>query len=212
MQEAINKQGILTHTTVHGVIVGLARSGKDSLMKRLLGEMPTGKSPSTGVAEKVIQVRVEKSSSSIVSASVKDSKWTQLTLYDDEAVEMMKQLTTKHKPMKPPKSMLEDPQESSKVVKEHDTTAKQVSKKQSNIDRVQTEALKHQSHISVRSQGAYPNLKLRKEELQTVTLSHKSPLEVFKDALKSRGLHKLSQHLQEHWSLYLSNTGGQMEF
>ena len=68
MQEATNKQGTLTHSTVHGVIVGLARSGKDSLMKRLLGEMPTDKSRSTGVVEKVIQVRVEKSSSSTVSA------------------------------------------------------------------------------------------------------------------------------------------------
>ena len=64
-------------------------------MKRLLGEKPTGKSPSTGVAEKAIQVRVEKSSSNIVSACVEGSKWIRLTHYDDEAVEMMVQLTSK---------------------------------------------------------------------------------------------------------------------
>ena len=51
VQQAIDEQGTLTHTTIHGVIVGIARSGKDSLMKRLLGETPSDKSPSTGVAE-----------------------------------------------------------------------------------------------------------------------------------------------------------------
>ena len=71
VQKAINKQGSLTHTTVHGAIFGLARSGKDSLMKRLLKEIPTNKSPSTsiGVAEKVIHVKVEKSS--VIPVSVK---------------------------------------------------------------------------------------------------------------------------------------------
>ena len=98
VQEAIDQQGSLTHTTAHGVIVGLARSGKDTLMKRFLGEMPSDKSPSTGVAEKVIQVRVEKPTT--IAANVEDSKWTKLTEYDDEAVEMMTQLTAKQTQVK----------------------------------------------------------------------------------------------------------------
>ena len=176
-------------------------------MKRLLQEKPTDKSPSTGVVEKVIQVRVEKSSS-IISASVEDSKWTRLTLYDDEAVEMMKQVTARQITVKPYKSMLEGPQDSSEV--EHDTDTRQASEKQFNTDQVQTEPLKHQSLTSIRDKSAYHHPKVCKEEFQTNT--YKSLLEVFKNALKSRGLQGLSQHLKEHWSLYLSNTGGQMEF
>ena len=100
MQQAIDKQGTLTHTTVHGVIVGIVRSGKDCLMKRLLGERPNDKSPSTGVAEKAVLARVEKFSSNTASACVEGSKWTRLTQYDDEATEMMIQLTSKQKLVK----------------------------------------------------------------------------------------------------------------
>ena len=60
--------------------------------------MPSDKSPSTGVAEKVIQVRVEKPTT--IAANVEDSKWTKLTEYDDEAVEMMTQLTAKQTQVK----------------------------------------------------------------------------------------------------------------
>ena len=172
MQQAIEKQGTLTHTTVHGVIVGIARSGKDCLMKRLLGEWPTDKSPSTGVAEKAIQVRVEKTSSSTVSACVEDSKWIRLTFYDDEAIEMMTQLTIKQK--------LVESYESSEVITEvPDSNAEDI----------------NPTH---------------KEDSQAP--SHKSPMEIFKEALRTRGLQGLRQHLKAHWSIYLSNTGGQMEF
>ena len=67
-------------------------------MKRLLGETPSDKSPSTGVAEKAIQIRVERNTSNTVSACVENSKWIRLTFYDDEAIEMMTQLTFKKEP------------------------------------------------------------------------------------------------------------------
>ena len=56
----MDMQGELYHSTVHGVFIGPARSGKNSLMERLLGKMPSSKSPSTGVAEAVVQVQVQK--------------------------------------------------------------------------------------------------------------------------------------------------------
>ena len=173
VQQAIDKQGTLTHTTVHGVIVGIARSGKDSLMKRLLGERPSDKSPSTGVAEKAIQVRVEKNTTNAVSACVENSKWIRLTLYDDEAIEMMTQLTMKQE-------LIENANVSSETITElSDSNAEDV----------------NPTH---------------KEDSQAS--SYKSPMEIFKEALMTRGLQGLRQHLENHWSIYLSNTGGQMEF
>ena len=40
VQKAMEERGMLDHTIVHGVFVGPARSGKNSLMERLLGECP----------------------------------------------------------------------------------------------------------------------------------------------------------------------------
>lgn len=41
---------------------------------------------------------------------------------------------------------------------------------------------------------------------------HKSPMDIFKGAVKNKGLEGLKTHLEKSWSLYLTNTGGQMEF
>ena len=83
----MESKGVLKHTIVHGVFVGLARSGKDSLMKRLLGKKVSSVSPSTGVAENVIQVKVMKQSTTI-AASIDKLCWMEMD-DDDEAIKTM---------------------------------------------------------------------------------------------------------------------------
>ena len=83
----MEERGMLDHTIVHGVFVGPARSGKNSLMERLLGRMPSSVSPSTGVAESVVQVEVIQKST-MFAANVKESIWSVLD-YDDEAIKLM---------------------------------------------------------------------------------------------------------------------------
>ena len=215
MQQAIDKQGTLTHTTVHGVIVGIARSGKDSLMKRLLGERPTGKSPSTGVAEKAIQVRVEKSSSNTVSACVENSKWIRLTMYDDEAIEMMTQLTfNQTEPMKPTHK------KTAMQIKRVHTLQLNETEAKDSLNKMPDALVTNPMHKGF-DESLNPT-SLRDEAVKTykpvpkprkkIPLVHKSPIEIFKEALKTRKLQGLRQHLKNHWSIYLSNTGGQMEF
>ena len=176
-------------------------------MKRFLGEMANAKSPSTGVAEKVIQVRVEKCST--IAANVEDSKWTRLTEYDDEAVEMMTQLTAKDKPRKQIERILSDKEECKMVEKCFDKTDSGEENQTTSGGQVQIEvqAFKHHECPTIQIQSAYQSL-----EIQNETITHKSPLDVFKNALKNKGLDGLREHLKNHWSLYLSNTGGQMEF
>ena len=84
-------KGKLDHTAMQGVFLGPARSGKSSLIKRLLKEKLYPNSPSTGVADKVIQVSVKKSSA--FATSVSKLSWLRLT-YNSEAVRLM-MLTTK---------------------------------------------------------------------------------------------------------------------
>ena len=69
------------------VFVGTPRSGKSSLMKRMVGERPTLSSPSTGIANKVMQVEIVRSSTA--AASVSGSTWVRLSL-DDEAATVVK--------------------------------------------------------------------------------------------------------------------------
>ena len=65
VQKAMERKGILNHTIICGVFVGHARSGKNSIMERLLGRMPKLSSPSTGVADSTIQVKVIEKSTTV---------------------------------------------------------------------------------------------------------------------------------------------------
>ena len=62
MEESIKKRGTINHTIAHGVIVGPGRSGKNTLMSRLMGNGPPEPdtiSPSTGVLENIVKVEVK---------------------------------------------------------------------------------------------------------------------------------------------------------
>ena len=93
IENAIKETGTLDHTLLHGVFVGPPRSGKDSLMKRLLGEVAPNISPSTGVVETAIHVKVEESCT--YAAIIGQSNWTRLA-YDEEALHLMKTASSKH--------------------------------------------------------------------------------------------------------------------
>ena len=75
------------------VFVGPPRSGKTSLTKRIVGERPTVSSPSTGVADKVVQVEIVRSSTA--AASVSGSTWVKLS-HDDEAVTVVMDTSQSH--------------------------------------------------------------------------------------------------------------------
>ena len=184
VEKAMREKGTLKHTLSHGVMVGPARSGKSSLMSRLAGEMPSFTSPSTGVAEKVVQVVGVRKSHSI-ALSVHDTIWFKL-LYDQEAIRLMK-LTIQTIPSQPqqpastvsspPTSMQSELEDISPIVYTHEplsTTPKSV--------------------ISPYPEGYIP------------------PMEVFKGAIQGKGLESLRQHFENSWSFYLTDTGGQVEF
>ena len=87
VQRAMEEKGMLDHTIVHGVFIGPARSGKNSLLERLLGRKPSSASPSTGIAESVIHVKVIQKSATIAT-DVEETIWSEMD-YDDEAIRLM---------------------------------------------------------------------------------------------------------------------------
>ena len=163
IDEAIQNKGKLDHTMMQGVFLGPARSGKSSLIKRLLKEKLGPTSPSTGVADKVIQVSVRKSSS--IATSIFESTWLHLT-YSGEAIRLM--------------------------------------------------MLAAKTHANKPVSGGKMASQLSSENHSKATLEmpagYVPPRETFESALSTDGIIALRKQLDGSWTLYLSDTGGQMEF
>ena len=169
----MQEKGMLNHTVVHGVFVGPARSGKNSLMNRLLGKEVYAVSPSTGVAESAVHVKVIQKSHT-VAANIEKMYWSHMD-YDDEVIKLMLIST--------------DPQQLHK-------------------GEIATES---GSSINVIKKSLPVNRKTI-DMTETSASSTITPIDILKEALKSKGLEALKQHFEKTWSLYLTNTGGQMEF
>ena len=89
MEESIRTKGTIDHAIAHGVIVGPGRSGKNTLLKCLMGEGPPDpntSSPTTGVLENVVKVEVKKLCA--VASKKCNLKW-RILKYDEEALELM---------------------------------------------------------------------------------------------------------------------------
>ena len=65
------------------VFIGIPRSGKSSLMKRIVGESLPDISPSTGIADKAVQVIVRPSAAAVRES---DSTWTKLKDNEEAAI------------------------------------------------------------------------------------------------------------------------------
>ena len=185
IENAITETGTLDHTLVHGVFVGPPRSGKDSIMKRLLGQAAPKISPSTGAVETAIHVKVEESCT--YAATIGQSNWTRLE-YDEEALHLMKTTSNNN-------SSATCPIEG----EEYAGTGIQVADPLS--------AMKDSTTDNFNTSFQIDNIEQTHRKSK-----HKSPIEIFKEAIKNKGLEGLRKQLTNSWSLYLTNTGGQMEF
>ena len=213
MEDSIRRKGTIDHTVAHGVIVGPGRSGKNSLMNRLMGEGPPDPntiSPSTGVLENIVKVEVKKMCT--VAAAVNNLLWKRLD-YDEEALEIMMSTAKTH------------------------TASEVCDKAVSDITSHSTKEKVSSAVIVVESQGTdvVPDLPPRPNETLEVvkgSVVHtktcevrksvlpssadvplkEGPMDIFKRAVKLRRMDALREHLESSWSLYLTNTGGQTEF
>ena len=197
VQKAMEKKGMLDHTIVHGVFVGPARSGKNSLMERLLGRMPSSVSPSTGVAESVVQVKVIQKSATF-AANVEELIWSVMD-YDDEAIKLMLISSESQNKVEEPEDKASFPEApNTDLDKSIDTLAKDSeSKDEAESSLPDNPAVVQPSSIQHRPQ--LPD-------------SYVPPIEILKKAVRNKDYEALKQHFETTWSLYLTNTGGQMEF
>ena len=224
MEESIKKKGTINHTIVHGVIVGPGRSGKNTLMSRLMGNGPPEAdsiSPSTGVLENIVKVEVKKLCT--VATAVSNLEWKKLK-YDEEALELIMTTARYHSVT----TTVSKPIAVKYIIKEHKekslpdfATAKSplpnskatlAGTKQSTKYKI-LQLFKKLKRFKTRKSEQRPICNYEEEQKDAVVYAPEvEPVDIFKQAVKLRGMDALREHLESSWSLYLTNTGGQIEF
>ena len=80
-RKAIKEKGSDEQIIMQGTFIGLPRSGKTTTKERLIGRVPALQQPSTGVAEKVSHVEIERTTVQLVSHCI----WNEVTDLNEEA-------------------------------------------------------------------------------------------------------------------------------
>ena len=187
----MKEKGSLDQTAMHCVFMGIPRSGKSSLIRRLLGKR-LSVSTSTGVADRVVRVELRKS-----TVHVSGLCWCELEDIDDEALALMHDV--------------------SKTASVHfEGKSFSVSELLRKIFTWTPKTKHHKgasSSPSKHKQGtsSTPNEQSSAEPQLADEEDVKPPLEVFRDAFQKKRS-KLKELIDEPWTLYITDTGGQPEF
>ena len=221
LQESMKKKGTINRTVAHGIIVGPGRSGKNTLMNRLMGigsPDSSFKSPSTGVLENVVMVEVKKLCT--VATAVKNLEWKRLE-YDEEALELMMTTAKYYSAMSNPmdvKFIVQDRPLRFKGDVVHSTCkSSPLSSANPSTDLGRSNKGDNLS-VGPKTSKAAGSTSLTHHDMEmsnrnvAVYSSDVEPVDIFKRAVKLRSMDGLREQLESSWSLYLTNTGGQIEF
>ena len=219
MEESIKKKGTINHTIAHGVIVGPGRSGKNTLMSRLMGNGPPKSdtvSPSTGVLESIVKVEVKKLCT--VATAANNLEWKELQ-HDEEALELIMTTVRHHSAT----ATISKPIITKYIIKEQ-MDGPIITDTKSPISPKHLGGHKLYMHKIGKLFKKFKRSKVRKSDQSSMIIGPEKeksaivyapdvePADIFKQAVKLRGMDALREHLESSWSLYLTNTGGQIEF
>ena len=177
-ERAMKEKGCLQQTAMHCIFMGLPRSGKTSLLRRLVNKRLSSYA-STGVAERAVHVELRRS-----TVHVSGLFWCELDDLGDEAMSLMHDVSkTAPDDATEPFLLSADAPVDTQPPSEHPKLASSSS----------------------------PNLQSSAEPQTPVKQGSKPPLEVFRDAFRKKWSKRKNLDAG-HWTLYLTDTGGQPEF
>ena len=222
-ERVMREKGKLDLTALQGMMNGPPRVGKSTLLNRLARVKGVRSSdasnstsddcgansglsvnPSTGVAEKVLQVTVKKATMVLAKAPKPGMIWEVLTL-DEEAISLLKAISTSHKPSLGPQSP----------------------------DLASTPPLRSEVDISAAASDDSKTTPTQSGDTSETSLSlfrfgkdgtddmginaavipgFKAPLEMFKDALRNERWGDIQSILEGSFTIYFTDVGGQPEF
>ena len=192
--EAMERNGTIKRTVIQGYFIGPARSGKNCLMNRLLQRIPARVSPSTGVADSVVQVKCGKKEDSIFPAVARMDGSTWRAMDDDDQVLDFMQIITENRGHV--SNCHKCVTESSTLFHAHSVE----------ISHCVVQEATGEDHVPASDP---PDQQALSNTSPSVCTSG-FPESILRGAVKRKGLP--SALPREMKSLYLTNTGGQVEF
>ncbi len=180
-------------TAMHGLLLGLPRSGKSSLLARIIGRIPPAISPSTLAAEKSVQVSIQEVRQRGTSATIAieghrtavgAGDWRLISSLEEEAVDFLNEL--------PPRPTATMSPKREGVPEDHHHPVHSLS-------RHTAEGSPYEGDRSVSSRT-------------TEGSRFEGPLKYFEECLRKRDWKKVKRLFGNPWYLYLTDSGGQPEF
>jgi GTPase SAR1 family protein len=189
-QQAMRERGAVDQIIMQGIFFGLPRSGKTSTKRRLVGKGAIAQQPSTGVAENVSHVEIEKSTVQFVSQLL----WNEVTDLNEETAMIVDDICNHIT-----RDRSDDTAPDLAVVPPRSPASK----------------IKRLKHTVVHHVKEILEWKRKSTDTPKSDTLHKpliNPVQVLDSALHNAGI-LLQGHLQHlRWMLYLSDVGGQPEF
>ena len=199
--QAIKDKGSIDQTIMQGIFFGLPRSGKTSSKKRLVGKTPSRQQASTGVAEKVSRVEIERTT----VQSVSKYSWNEVSELNDETALVVDDIVNNQ-----PETATTDVSTTLDIIEQKESEQKPTVRKESRIrnivKRIKSLILKKHSDIPpehVENRGSDQTMQ------DTPPKSHH--LECLSRAVEKASLTPHQQQ-ERQWTIYLSDVGGQPEF
>ena len=227
----MREQGTLDQTIMHCIFVGSPGVGKSSLLKRLLRMQLGPKRTSTQALENPVQVEIIRDVST-TSARVSGFEWQIIEDPVTQASGLIGQLSKGEKvfnkyPLQTSEVMGRLSTKQEKVFEDgHSTMNKQVSEQKGDPDTRdsvpsrQVYAIPEEDHSAGSTQHEWIHQQTEQElkQQERVVGSQKNPpqysktLDFFQQVLKEKGVSGLQQQIDNPWTLYLTDSGGQPEF
>ena len=212
-------KGELDQTIVQCVFVGPPRNGKSSLMRRLVGQKPIDLQTlsSTGVAERVLQVKIEQISSSTVEigkgslSNPSSLVWSELS-FDDEVLRLLIDISGNPNSQQLSEDSFIDIQTES-VLKDTDKKASSL-KLPTNVENYSAaeHTITSQKQTTSDQHCTPTDAVLTPVQGSLFSSNFKSTLEIFNEALRNKNWLGAKKYLEGACIAYLTDTGGQIEF
>ena len=217
IQEAINKSGAIKRKLVHSVFLGSPGSGKSSLITRLVRKELKDFSPSTGVCEPVVIVDVGIEDSSATHASVtvllQAGEWSEAEFEVSVVRQMNKEsITITPKTMTPKAVPPPAPSTASESASPVQTSTTTIAPPQPI-----SSSLVSQSANPCQTSGSATSEMLTSDgvDLSRRQLLQPPPppsIQNISSVIRKYGYSRVQRYLKNSYSIYLTDTGGQVEF
>ena len=198
-ERVMKEKESIDQTSMNGVLFGLPRAGKSTLLKRFFGKMSTPNTTSTGVADNVVQVHIGNIRISGATIQVSGLMWNKIDLPDEAA------LLIRDIPEAPPTEAATTEQSST-------ATAPPTGTKGSPKGTTHLKESRGSLRKDTLSSPAHPATNSTHHVITHEADSPRTLIKFLRECLQNKTWSEVKRLLGKPWTLYLTDSGGQPEF